>query len=211
MPRHQHALDNAGRPPRSGPATVHSRGHRSISSHRRGTSRRATLPARRRLGIVLTDAEPRQRRRERAICIRPVGCGDECCLMQPPPPGDIPDRPLKPVGRPPGRAGTCVAAGPAWTGPAVSRAAPIRCARRSSRARRRSPLPVSRGPTWARDRCACSSKDRACARRACRSGRGGRGSPIHRCPASVGLDGLSGAFAWIRDRPDGFLKAVVTM
>jgi threonine dehydrogenase-like Zn-dependent dehydrogenase len=27
----------------------------------------------------------------------------------------------------------------------------------------------------------------------------------------VGLDGLSGAFAWIRDRPDGFLKAVVTM
>ena len=27
----------------------------------------------------------------------------------------------------------------------------------------------------------------------------------------VGLDGLSGASAWIRDRPDGFLKAVVTM
>ena len=27
----------------------------------------------------------------------------------------------------------------------------------------------------------------------------------------VGLDGLARAFAWIRDRPDGFLKAVVTM
>jgi len=27
----------------------------------------------------------------------------------------------------------------------------------------------------------------------------------------VGLDGLSGAFALIRDRPDGFLKALVTM
>jgi len=27
----------------------------------------------------------------------------------------------------------------------------------------------------------------------------------------IGLDGLATAFAWIRDRPDGFLKAVVTM
>jgi hypothetical protein len=27
----------------------------------------------------------------------------------------------------------------------------------------------------------------------------------------IGLDGLGQAFAWIRDRPDGFLTAVVTM
>ena len=146
MPRHQHTLHNAAG--RRGPARRRSipRVGPSISSDRRGTSRRAALPARRRLGIVLPDAEPRQRRRGADI-------RTACRLLrrvmsnEPPRPCGIPDHWKTAVRWPPGRAGTCVAAEPNRVAKGKRRPRPrridARVRPRGSRGGRRCPRPAA--------------------------------------------------------------------